>query len=258
LRAIQAAVVARPTHAQLARIVAGRLDRYPAEGGIPSIDPLTLDVTHDEANHVPAGSPIPPHLVEKAAQALEAPIDELVDRGIITSGEVLARVLPQITAALFAAGIDDPDLSALYGQSYAAFRRRRSLLLDLQPRISTLAPDLADRAFSWIVRRQAQRIDNWRAELQMVKNTAYAWRQAIFFLSFCDEAIQRSTLASLRDSVAGAGMRTRFGPAVDGLTPVIDGGQFDAAGFVDGSERRFLGWSVGRHWMLPATDPARR
>ena len=36
----QAAVAARPTHAALAQVVAGRLDQYPADGGLPALDPV--------------------------------------------------------------------------------------------------------------------------------------------------------------------------------------------------------------------------
>ena len=51
--------------------------------------------------------------------------------------------------------------------------------------------------------------------LILTKNTAYAWRQAIFFLSFCDEVAQREAMARLRDRAAVLG--PRFAPAVDGL-----------------------------------------
>jgi len=53
----------------------------------------------------------------------------LVERGVIVSGEMLARVLPQMTARVQATGIADPDLRRLYAAMYQAFRRRRSLLL---------------------------------------------------------------------------------------------------------------------------------
>ena len=56
-------------------------------------------------------------------------MDVLVERGLITSGETLARVLPQLTAGVRAAGFADPALRRLYAATYAAFRRRRSLLL---------------------------------------------------------------------------------------------------------------------------------
>jgi len=121
LRAIQQQMVDRPAHADLARVVASRLARFPADGGIPSLDRVAADVAAGESATVPDGGPIPAHLVAKASRALEAPADELVERGIIGSAEVLAAVVPQITAQVVAAGLDDPQLSGLYGRAYAAF-----------------------------------------------------------------------------------------------------------------------------------------
>jgi hypothetical protein len=406
LRAIQLAVAARPTYAALASTLADRLDSFPPDGGLPSVDALVEDM--------------PPHLVAKMTRALEAPVEELVERGVITSGEVLATVLPQMTSSLMAANTADVDLATLYAQTYAAFRRRRGLLLlnlehqvrfeelpwvgaleplrshrskdatlaarrtleqtvllalsafpqailpnplvrelgalakqggvpmplveevaadifvgtftvkwrtaaavasrvlagtlyaryyDLPPtwpaavvkrrwgkptaddfaklcdtrskearqgsgswvagngtvleqsqiltthnlavlvdalglgeRVTALAPDLADRTLAWVVRRLAVRTDNHHAALQAVKNCAYAWRQAVFYLSYCDQATQEAAVERLRTRVSEAGLDKRFGPAVDGLVAAVA----NASG-----GRRFLGWSVGPHWALP-------
>ncbi|GAB1509546.1 hypothetical protein JCM33774_15870 [Actinophytocola sp. KF-1] len=114
------AVAARPTHAALARVVAQRLEDLPADGGVPQVDPFVADVD---------GHQVPSTVDRKVTRALAGSVEELVERGVITSGEVLAQVLPQITASLLAANIDDPLLSALYGKTYVAFRRRRGLLL---------------------------------------------------------------------------------------------------------------------------------
>ena len=155
LRAVQQQVASRPAYTDLARVVAARLGQFPADGGIPSLDGIAADVAAGESAAVPEGEPIPAHLVAKASRALEAPVDELVERQIIGSAEVLAAVVPQITAQVLAAGLDDPQLSGLYGQAYAAFRRRRSLLLlNLEhqvrfgelPWIAALQPFRADTA----------------------------------------------------------------------------------------------------------------
>lgn len=413
LRTIQQAVVSRPTFAALAEELAGRLDGFPDEGGLPSLDPV--------------GSDMPAHLVAKAARALEAPVEELVARGVITSGEVLAKVLPQMTASLLAANLADADLATLYAQTYTAFRRRRSLLLldlshqvrfeelpwigelaplrsrkrtrparqvleqttllaltsfphailpnplvselqtlakqaevsvplveevaadifmgtftikwrsaaeitsrvmadtlyaryydlpevwatakprkrfgkstaadfaalcverakeartgggqrnwvaengtvleqsqiltthnlvvlvdelGLRRRITLLGPELADRAFAWAVRRQAMKTSDRHARLQAIKNCAYAWRQAIFFLSFADQTTQVAAVDRLRTLVIDAGLVNRLGLAVDGLAAVVGGARFREDGTVGGG-RRFLGWTVGPHWALP-------
>ena len=128
LRAVQAVVAARPTNADLAHVVAGRLDQLPPDEGLSSLDPITVETT--------AGEPIPESVVRKLERALEAPVEELVDRGIIGSGEVLARVLPQLTGRYVAAGLHDPVAAGLLARTYAAFRRRRSLLLlDLEHQV---------------------------------------------------------------------------------------------------------------------------
>jgi hypothetical protein len=128
-RSGQVQVAIQPLHADLARVLAGRVDRYPADGGISSVDLVVGDVGPTESAQVPPGSPIPAYLIGKAARAVEAPVEELVRRGIIGSAEMLADVLPQISAQVLAADVDDGDLRRLYGQAYAAFRRRRSVLL---------------------------------------------------------------------------------------------------------------------------------
>jgi hypothetical protein len=441
LRAIQAVIAAEPTHADLAHVLAGRLDSYPEEGGIPSLDPIAADVTAEEHPEVPAGHQIPAYLLQKAARALEAPVDELVRRGVITSGETLARVLPQLTSQLLAANLDDPQLAHLYAQTYTAFRRRRSLLLlnlehqvrfEELPWITALAPvrirradqrgpaqealrqvtllaltafphailpnplvreigalanqaglplplveevaadifmgaftvkwrdaaavasrtlagslyaryydlpdpkmwttnqvprvsrrwgrqtaddfadqckarareaqheatrgsfvaangtvleqaqiltthnlaalvdalqlgtrlretgqSLTDRAFAWAVERLALPSPHRHAELQAIKNAAYAWRQAIFYASFCDQPTQHSVVARLRERVDACGVGDRFGPAVDGLAHVVAGGRFTGNGTVDGhTGRRFLGWAVGNHWCAGAAAAA--
>ena len=448
LRAAQQQVASRPAYTDLARVVAARVGQFPVGGGIPSLGGIAADVAAGESVAVPAGEPIPAHLVAKASRALEAPVEELVERRIIGSAEVLAEVVPQITAQVLAAGLDDPRLSGLYGQAYAAFRRRRSLLLlnlehqvqfgelpwiaalqpfrastadvagaarqtltqvtylairgfpqtivpnplisemstlaaqanlpmplteevaadiftgtftskwadaacaasslldgtlyaryydlpapqvwarppgritakvtrrwgkttaegfaamcasrareahtgggsggrvavngaileqsqiltthnlailvdalDLRDRIAELAPELAGRAFAWLVRRLQQHPGTWRAELLAVKNAAYAWRQALYFLSLCPPHAQADAVAQVRSQMqeAGEDFQARFVPAVDGLAYVIAGGRFDAAGMAHGpgGGRRFLGWTVGPHWLLAPVSPER-
>lgn len=162
-RTEQAAAVSAPTYADVADVVATRLDRYPADGGLPSLVPIEAPVSEQDGSAVPAGTEVPPHLVAKAARALEAPVVELVDRGIIRSGDVLATVLPQLTSRLLSAAIADPVVAGLYEQTYTAFRRRRVLLLlDLAhqvrfeelPWIMALAPTRAERPDTALAARE--------------------------------------------------------------------------------------------------------
>lgn len=439
LRAEQAAIVARPSFVELAAIVVDRLASEPTDGGLLTLEPMLAPATEGERAHVPAGTPMPRHFGTKVRRALEAPIDELVELGVIRSAEVLAIVLPQITSQVAAAGIEAPDLRELFGQIYAAFRRRRSLLLlhlehqvridelpwvaalaaqrqatpsaqtqarqtleqvtllalssfpqtilpnplvremgalarqanlelplveeiaadifmgtftakwalaafvaatalegtlyaryydlpspaqaarwktfartesrwgrdtargfaeacreraqetvtdesksrgvamsgavleqsqiltthdlavlveglGLQGALRSLAPRLATRCFEWIVRRQQRHAPRFKARLQMVKNTAYAWRQALYFLSLCDAETQWRVAAGLEELVARQpeAWAQGFGGIVRGLRMTLAGGGFgaDGRGREDVGARRFLGWSVGPHWLL--------
>lgn len=72
---------------------------------------------------------LPPSLHKKMQRAVRAGTNELIERKIITSGESLARVLPQVSAPIQSAGIMDAGLKRLYEDIYQAFRQRRSLLL---------------------------------------------------------------------------------------------------------------------------------
>jgi hypothetical protein len=409
LRAAELPVAAQPTRAEMAAVVAGRLDAYPDEGGVPSVDTVITDVDDRQ---------VPESIVAKVMRAWEASVDELVEQKVITSGEVLATVLPQITSSLLASNIDDPALSALYARTYAAFRRRRSLLLlnletqvrftelpwvaameplrahrqdtvraarqtlaettmlactafphallpnplvsefgalakgaglplplveevaadifmgtfttkfldaatiasgvmagtlyaryydlpeewrgrattrwgrktaddfaqacvvrarvtgasgvaangaileqsqiltthnlavlvdglDLRERLTAIAPVLADRALRWAVRRMAGPVPHRHAALIAVKNAAYAWRQGIFFLSFCDAGTQRATVDALRPLLTG----TRLRRAVNGLASVVAGNRFGPDGTVRHGVR-WLGWVTGPHWAL--------
>jgi hypothetical protein len=127
--------------------------------------------------------------------------------------------------------------------------------LDLRDRVADLAPQLTGDTFRWIIRRQSQPWHSDIATLQMIKNIAYAWRQAIFFLSFCDTQAQLHAINQLRDQLPHGGPGARLHDAVDGLANIINGGHFTTSGFAAGApSRRLLGWSAGRHWLLqPAT-----
>jgi hypothetical protein len=49
---------------------------------------------------------VPHGIVKKLERSLQAPVDVLVERGVIPSAEVLATVAPQLTAQARSAGQD--------------------------------------------------------------------------------------------------------------------------------------------------------
>ncbi|MFP2926054.1 hypothetical protein ACLESO_12710 [Pyxidicoccus sp. 3LG] len=120
LRAAQQREMERPRTVDVAREVQRRLADVPADEGLDSLEALTAPVH---------GFPVPASIERKLLRALNAPVETLVERGVIRSSETLARVVPQLSAQVRALGITEPSLRVLYASVYEAFRRRRSLLL---------------------------------------------------------------------------------------------------------------------------------
>jgi hypothetical protein len=120
-----------PTFHEIAAVVARRMADYSRSEGLDDIAHLTTSISERESAvfRIPAGTPVPSSVRRKVERCLNETIAVLVERGLITSAEALARVLPQMTSGLRASGIVDPALRQLYGAIYRAFRRRRSLLL---------------------------------------------------------------------------------------------------------------------------------
>ncbi|MEV0431299.1 hypothetical protein [Micromonospora sp. NPDC050495] len=117
------------------------------------------------------------------------------------------------------------------------------------------ATDLARRCMDTVLRLTA-RIHHNPRPLGTVKNTAYAWRQMLFFLSLStwEEQTAFPAFAEQRLATQPDHVRARIALAVTGLAHVISGGKFDPDGRA-GSGRRLLGWTTTEHWML---DPGPR
>lgn len=139
LRRTEIARVSSRGPADLAPVLAARLTGHPEGGGITDTAPLLAPVTADESRRfgVPQGMPFTDASAapwrEGFGAMLErahaAPIEVLLDRGIIGSSEVLATVIPQLTGSAIAVSTADADLGRLLATGYRSFRGRRSLLL---------------------------------------------------------------------------------------------------------------------------------
>lgn len=153
LRQRQQADVAAPMHHLLAGVLVERLKSFPGNEGLDNVNVAREPVREDEALRfaLPAGTSIPASLQRKIERSLNETIAVLVERGLITSGEALARVLPQMTADIRAAGIQDPQLRQLYAAIYRAFRQRRSLLL------TNLEKQVQIEELPWVARMEKHR-----------------------------------------------------------------------------------------------------
>ncbi|MET8831070.1 hypothetical protein ABZX40_15585 [Streptomyces sp. NPDC004610] len=157
LRQEQAAQAALPSHHDLAALLVERLSALPAEAGVADPEALLTPVTDREAaaTGLPPAAPIPAPLRRPVESALSAPLETLVERGVVPSAEALAELVPQLVAATTAQAYPDPALRALSAATYRAFRNRRSLLLlnlERQVRVAELpwvgavAPERAERS----------------------------------------------------------------------------------------------------------------
>lgn len=141
LRTAQAACVRVPLYTHLAKILALRISRLQlsVDQGIPkaSLPELLQPVTATEASaaekrshwNVREGSQIPTALKSRLERAVSAPLPDLIQYGVVPSGEALAELVPKLAAAGTAAQYSDPTLARLMAGLAAAFSARRSLLL---------------------------------------------------------------------------------------------------------------------------------
>jgi hypothetical protein len=124
LRDRQAADVARPPHHLIAHAVAARLAELPQDTGTTEIALLVAPL-----EQLPGGPhPLPAPIRAIAIQAKAAPVEELIDDGLVPSAGVLAQLVPRIAAQTVAAAYPDPALRRIMAANYLAFRARRPLL----------------------------------------------------------------------------------------------------------------------------------
>jgi hypothetical protein len=124
--------------------------------------------------------------------------------------------------------------------------------LDLLDSLRESLPAMARQCFEWICRIQQMKITDWQPKLRMIKNTAYAWRQMIFYLSFVSkvEMDEFLTWAQSHFEMQTVDFRRRFEPAMRGLSLAAKGIPLENATDTDGEVRRFLGWSESKHWLM--------
>lgn len=439
LRRRQEDTAARPLHSKLARVLAERLAPYDAEGGLAAPEQVLVPLAAKEREELgaKASSDWPMSLSKKLERCLEAPLPVLLGRRLVKSGEVMAVLLPALTAAIRISSIEDPALACLFRSTYQAFRKRRSLLLlnlesqvrfEELPWVSVLEPwvgnsgtsvtaareamkqvtelalvnfpqtifpnklvrelralasaselkialvdelaadifmgtfsvnflnaaksaagilrgtiyeryygldyeavlaiddvitpergpgrsaafdkmchelagtskssaqswsaarngaiieqaqiltthnlaslveallleealkpqlqNLALKCFMWICRRLEMKHDSWRSDLHSIKNSAYAFRQMLFYLALLEKLGEvdtvKSTLKLLHEQFEARGgeFKARFEPALVGLLEVADGSSFGDGSLPSGG-RRLLGWTTGKHWLRP-------
>lgn len=258
LRTAQVQRASRPTNTDLAQVLIARLAGLPQDEGIDALDPLLTPVTAEEAGRhaVPAGLVLSPRLVRSVERALAAPVEILVERGILPSGEALARVIPQLSAQVRVAGIPDPVLHRLYGALYTAFRRRRSLLLfNLQHQVKF-------EELPWVKAIDAYRTsdDSVRAEARQMLTRVVT----LTISAFPQQILPNKLLREIRALAESAGLTI---PIVDEVAADIFMGTFSekylraaqrAAGMLQGSlYERYYGLPYAKVLQIDDVRPSR-
>lgn len=256
----QMADVSAPLWYEIAQIVLDRLERHRGEDGLDDVSDLQQAVTAQEAARtgVRQNTPIPPPIRFKVERCLNETVQVLIERGLITSGETLARVLPQMTAGIRAAGITDPALGRLDAAIYRAFRRRRSLLL------LNLEKQVQIKELPWVAA-----IDHLRSKSLSSRDLARQTLEqvaAVTLTSFPHVIVPNKLLQELRTLAQAAGLHI---PLVDELAADIFMGRFSPK-FVEAAwmAADLLAWSLyatyynvdyGKIRQLPRPEaPARR
>ena len=115
LRQEQLDEISRPTKADWAKELAARLEWADPESGL------------EDPSVYLAG--LPESLAPVLNRSRLGRLEDLVSTGIVGSSEVVAELLPGLTARVNATEFGDGHLSRLYVSIYRAFRKRRTLLL---------------------------------------------------------------------------------------------------------------------------------
>jgi len=94
----------------------------------------------------------------------------------------------------------------------------------------------------------------YHARLVMLKNTAYAWRQMMFYLSMLDQSRLESVLGNIEVHFAAqsGAFQGRFLPAMIGLRMAVSGCRLTSAHQEREGCKVFLGWTTERHWLMPS------
>jgi hypothetical protein len=213
LRREQARTAALPAPADLAPLLIRRLEPLPQDQGLADPAALLDPVSPVEAaaTGLPVEAPVPSALADKVNRALAAPVEELIARGILSSGEELARLVPQLSAQARVAAVADAELRRLYHALYTAFRRRRSLLLfNLQHQVQ-----FAELPWVRVIEPDQAASEQARALLQRIV--------ALALISFPQQILPNTLLQEVRALAASAGLDL---PIVDEVAADIFMGSF--------------------------------
>jgi hypothetical protein len=223
----QARDVSGPMFHEIANVILSRMERHSKSESLDDVSHLTQPISAAESTSsgIPGGIAVPDSIQRKVERCLNETVAVLVERGLITSGESLARVLPQMISEIRGAGISDPALRRLYAATYRAFRRRRSLLL------LNLEKQIQIEELPWVAA-----IDRFRSENLSSRELAKQTLHEVALLtitSFPHAILPNKLLQELRALAEGADLSI---PLVDEVAADIFMGEFSPK-FLESAKR---------------------
>jgi len=223
----QARQAGGPIYQQIAELLTSRLEAHPTHEGIDDLTSATQPVTTGESQRwaIGAGTPVPASVQRKVRRCLSGTIESLIEEGIVTSGETIARVIPRVISGLLASRITDPSLRYVYERIYQAFRRRRSLLL------LNLESQIKIEELPWIASIDRFRSDN--ASSRSLAKKALKEITSLTIRSFPQTIIPNKLLQEMRALAKEADLDL---PLVDEVAADIFMGQFSPK-FVQAAKR---------------------
>ncbi len=125
--------------------------------------------------------------------------------------------------------------------------------LGLRPELQPRADELARTCYRWACKRLQANATSFHDHLITLKNSAYAWRQMIFFLSLLGEDTQRAFVSWAEKELTTQpdAFEARFRPAVIGLATAVEKGASPPR-VPSNAGALFLGWANKSHWLMPA------
>lgn len=200
VRQSQNSIAQQPQHHTLSKILAERLKDEPDDEGVPNVLELLGPLNDKEAvdNGLNAGVDIPKSVTEKAKRCLEASLEVLVESQLIHSSEVLADLLPAVSANVRISSIEDEELAYVYSQVYRAFNRRRSLLLlnyESQNRFEELP--WISAVDSWVDSKEKTKDAAREVLLQVTRLALLTYPETIFPNNLIEELKALSTSAGM-------------------------------------------------------------
>jgi len=225
-RSMQESIANRPLHKDLARVMADRLDREPADQGVADLTRLWAPLSAREAFDAGASEDtmFPASIVGKTLTCGEAPLITMIEQKLIGSSEAMASVLPMLTANTRAANIKDTDLARLFASVYRAFRKRRSLLLlNLQSQVRFEELPWVSAVLPWMDSHQ---------DTQNVPRAALSKAAWLAISAFPYSVLPNKLIREFRTLAKDAGLKI---PLVDELAADIFTGSF-SANFLDAAQ----------------------